>query len=148
MSQQTTADLDRLSEIVKTAALVIHKQGYAATSMNDIADAVNLTKAGLYYYTRGKQDLLYMIVKWAMDLVETEILQPCGEIEAPEERLHAIVHNHLEAIRCHSKFETWKALKVESMTLPFYMKSWSISGRREMSRSRDSHAINPCRRTE
>jgi len=98
MSQQGTADLDRLDEIVKTAALVIHRQGYDATSMNDIADAVKLTKAGLYYYTRGKQDLLYMIVKWAMDLVESEILRPCGKIKDPEERLHAIVRNHLETM--------------------------------------------------
>lgn len=98
MSQQGTADLERLDEIVKTAALVIHRQGYDATSMNDIADAVKLTKAGLYYYTRGKQDLLYMIVKWAMDLVESEILQPCGKIEDPEERLRAIVRNHLETM--------------------------------------------------
>jgi len=98
MSQQGTADLDRLDEIVKTAAFVIHRQGYDATSMNDIADAVKLTKAGLYYYTRGKQDLLFMIIKWAMDLVESEILQPCGEIEDPEERLHAIVRNHLETM--------------------------------------------------
>lgn len=98
MSQQSTADQVRLDEIVKTAALVIHRQGYDATSMNDIADAVKLTKAGLYYYTKGKQDLLYKIILWAMDLVETEILQPGRAIRDPEERLHEIVRRHLEAM--------------------------------------------------
>jgi len=98
MSQQSTADQVRLDEIVKTAALVIHRQGYDATSMNDIADAVKLTKAGLYYYTKGKQDLLYKIILWAMDLVETDILQPGRAIKDPEERLHEIVQRHLDAI--------------------------------------------------
>jgi AcrR family transcriptional regulator len=98
MSEKVTAEADRRTEIVNAAALIIHRRGYDATSMNEIAEAVNLTKAGLYYYTRGKQDLLYMIIKWAMDLVETDILTPCREIKNPEERIRAIVKNHLEVM--------------------------------------------------
>jgi AcrR family transcriptional regulator len=98
MSEQVTAEANRRTEIVNAAALIIHRRGYDATSMNEIAEAVNLTKAGLYYYTRGKQDLLYMIIKWAMDLVETDILTPCREIKDPVERIRAIVKNHLKVM--------------------------------------------------
>ena len=98
MSQQGTSDQERLDEIIRTAALIIHRKGYDATSMNDIADAVNLTKAGLYYYTRGKQDLLFRIIRWAMDRVETEILQPGRQIADPGERLQEIVRRHLESM--------------------------------------------------
>lgn len=93
-----TADQDRHAEIIKAAALVIYRKGYDATSMNDIADAVNLTKAGLYYYTKGKQDLLYMIIKWAMDLVEEHIIRPGRLIDDPEDRIRAIVEYHLRTI--------------------------------------------------
>lgn len=93
-----TADQDRHAAIIKAAALVIYRKGYDATSMNDIADAVNLTKAGLYYYTKGKQDLLYMIIKWAMDLVEEHIIRPGRLIDDPEDRIRAIVEFHLRTI--------------------------------------------------
>lgn len=62
--------------------------------MNDIAAAVNLTKAGLYYYTSGKQDLLYRIIDYAMGLIE-EIARDCEQIDDPEERLRQIIHRHV-----------------------------------------------------
>jgi AcrR family transcriptional regulator len=116
MSEKVTAEADRRTEIVNAAALIIHRRGYDATSMNEIADAVNLTKAGLYYYTRGKQDLLYMIIKWAMDLVETDILTPCREINNPEERLRAIIRNHLKVMMVDGGAVTILTVEVNKLT--------------------------------
>ncbi|MCA9076766.1 MAG: TetR family transcriptional regulator [Planctomycetaceae bacterium] len=90
----TTPAEDRTAEICLTAAQVICEKGYDATSMNDIAAAVKLTKAGLYYYTSGKQDLLYRIIDYAMGLIE-EISHECEQINDPEERLKQIIHRHV-----------------------------------------------------
>ena len=109
-------EADRRPEIVNAAALIIHQRGYDATSMNEIAEAVNLTKAGLYYYTQGKQDLLYMIMKWAMDLVETDILTPCREIKNPEERIRAIVKNHLKVMMVDGGAVTILTVEVNKLT--------------------------------
>ncbi len=81
-----------------TAADLIYRNGFDATSMNDIAKAVNLTKAGLYYYTKGKDDLLYKIMTFAMDCVERDIMKPCKEIPDPEQRLRGIIRNHVNSI--------------------------------------------------
>ena len=35
--------------------------------MNDIAEAAGLTKAGIYHYIRGKEELLFEIMTYAMD---------------------------------------------------------------------------------
>ncbi|MGE0375434.1 MAG: TetR/AcrR family transcriptional regulator [Planctomycetaceae bacterium] len=86
---------DRTAEICRTAAKVICEKGFDAASMNDIAAAVNLTKAGLYYYTTGKLDLLYRIVEFAMTLVEEQVVQPCAAIEDPQERLQQMIRNHV-----------------------------------------------------
>ncbi len=83
----------RTAEICLTAASVICEKGYDAASMNDIAAAANLTKAGLYYYTSGKQDLLYRIIDYAMSRVE-EVAAHCAQIEDPEERLRQIIYLH------------------------------------------------------
>jgi len=42
---------------------LFHRQGYAQTSMDDIARATGLLKGSLYYYMKSKEDLLYRIVE-------------------------------------------------------------------------------------
>ena len=53
---------ERLAEIYRTAAQIILRKGYDATSINDIANAVGMTKAGLYHYINGKKELLFDIM--------------------------------------------------------------------------------------
>jgi len=96
-SESSTPSEDRTAEICLTAARVICEKGYDATSMNDIAAAVNLTKAGLYYYTSGKQDLLYRIIIYAMNLVE-DVSKQCGKITDPEERLKQFIRLHIMTV--------------------------------------------------
>ena len=95
-SKRRSAANDRAAQVLMTATKLICRNGFAATSMNDIAKAVNLTKAGLYYYTKGKGDLLYKIMTFAMDCVERDILATCQEISDPEQRLRKIVLQHLK----------------------------------------------------
>ena len=61
---------DRAAVIFRTAAEIFQRKGYHATAMGEIADAVDLTKAGLYYYVKGKEDLLFAIMSFAMDRLE------------------------------------------------------------------------------
>ncbi len=53
--------LEREQEIYEVAAEIFHRKGYAATTLQDIADAVGLLKGSLYYYIDTKEDLLYRI---------------------------------------------------------------------------------------
>jgi AcrR family transcriptional regulator len=97
-SANQAASEDRATEVLLAAADLFYRQGFDATSMNDIAEAVNLTKAGLYYYTKGKGDLLVKIMNYAMDRVERDIIVPCQAIEDAEQRLTQIIRRHLDAI--------------------------------------------------
>lgn len=74
------------------------QKGYEATSMNDIADAVGLTKAGIYHYIRGKEELLFAIMGYAMDMVDEDVISPAREIDDPEERLCTIIERHAKRI--------------------------------------------------
>jgi len=87
----------KLEEIYRVAAELITEKGFDATSMNDIASAVGLTKAGLYYYIQGKKELLYSIMNFAMDLVDSEVFEPTRNIQNPEERLEKILNCHLSS---------------------------------------------------
>src|SRR5688572_24614129 len=48
----------RAPEVYRTAARIILQKGYDGTSVSDIADALGITKAGLYHYISGKTELL------------------------------------------------------------------------------------------
>ena len=84
----------RAGAIYRTAARMIYEKGFDATSMNAIAEAVDLTKPGLYYYVKGKKELLFSIMSFAMDRLDEEVVGPAREIAEPEERLRIIVRQH------------------------------------------------------
>jgi AcrR family transcriptional regulator len=88
------AESDRAVDIYTKAAEIFHEQGFDATSMSTIAAAVDLTKAGLYYYIESKEDLLYAIMNYAMERLETEVIEPSREIADPTQRLKSIIARH------------------------------------------------------
>ena len=90
----TKKSLDRAREIYLTAAQLFFEKGFESTSISDIADALKLTKASLYYYVESKQDLLYRIVLLGLDSVKDAVLDPARSIEDAEDRLKFIIFNH------------------------------------------------------
>ncbi|MEM7354028.1 MAG: TetR/AcrR family transcriptional regulator [Acidobacteriota bacterium] len=90
----TLFDDDRAGVIYRTAARMIYEKGFDATSMNEIAEALDLTKPGLYYYVKGKKQLLYSIMDFAMDLLDSNVVAPAKEIDDPEQRLRVIIRQH------------------------------------------------------
>lgn len=89
---------DRRAAIYRSAARIFHRKGYHATSINDIAAAVGLTKAGLYYYIKGKQDLLFAIMGFAMDQLDEQVIEPARRVQDPQARLETIVARHARLI--------------------------------------------------
>ncbi len=55
----------RFEDIVDAAARLFSEQGYAATSIQDIADSVGLLKGSLYHYIHTKEDLLEAVIQEA-----------------------------------------------------------------------------------
>lgn len=53
----------RSAEVHGTAARIFHEKGYAATSIQEIADAVGILKGSLYYYMESKEDLLFHLIR-------------------------------------------------------------------------------------
>ncbi|HKP85572.1 MAG TPA: helix-turn-helix domain-containing protein, partial [Blastocatellia bacterium] len=79
-----SSDKDRLSEIYRVAARIICEKGYDATSMSDIAEAVGITKAGIYHHIPGKKDLLFRIMNFGMDSLDEQVIAPAREVEDAE----------------------------------------------------------------
>lgn len=101
---QKTAKFDRkLVQILRTAAAVFAEIGFDAASIRMVADRANISVAGLYYYVRSKDELLYLIQYHVFDgLVcrfdrdNQQLLASGGDTARPECRLHRFIENHLE----------------------------------------------------
>ena len=53
------------------AARIFNEKGYHATSLEEIAEAIGVTKTALYYYFRSKEDLLYACLRLSYDCGRT-----------------------------------------------------------------------------
>ena len=92
---QDGAGIDgRAAEVYRTAARVILEKGYDGTSVSDIADALGITKAGLYHYISGKTELLYEIMKFGLDELDQQVMVPAQAIADAEERLRFVISTH------------------------------------------------------
>ena len=86
---------ERHKAVLETAARLICEKGYEAASVQDIAGACGLTKAGLYYYIRSKEDLLLEIMNYGMDIFEERVLLQVLNIADPVERLKACMEKNI-----------------------------------------------------
>jgi AcrR family transcriptional regulator len=85
----------RRRAILETAARLICEKGYEGTSIQDIAAACQLTKAGLYHHIRSKEHLLLEIMNYGMDLFEDQVVTPVLPILDPLERLYSCMERNL-----------------------------------------------------
>lgn len=84
--------------ILEAAALIFSQKGYHATSMQDIANAVDLKKASLYHHISSKQAILLALLNQALDLVIAQVDEALS-IEAPyPEKLRRAMRTYLETL--------------------------------------------------
>jgi len=90
--------VDSRQEILRTAARLFQQRGYDATSMNDVAAALKLSKGGLYHHFQSKDEILFEIMNHAMEITQERVLGPVRGIADPEERLRALIRRHMEVV--------------------------------------------------
>jgi|ETNmetMinimDraft_22_1059887.scaffolds.fasta_scaffold00141_15 AcrR family transcriptional regulator len=88
----------RNEEVFRAAAELMAQKGFGGTSIGDIAQAVGMTKAGLYHHISSKQDMLYQILNYGMDLADTLVVEPTRDIADPEQRLREIVRRYARGL--------------------------------------------------
>lgn len=83
-------------EVLDAAVEVFCERGYAAATVQDVADKLGILKGSLYYYIETKEDLLYRAVmavhSGAEAVMDAVAAQPLG----PLERLDLYVRRQVE----------------------------------------------------
>src|SRR5258705_7291947 len=90
----------RRREIDDVASELFQANGYAATSVRDIAKALDIQGASLYAHVASKEDVLYSIVDRAASAFEAAAKAAEGDTPNadPVERLAALVEAHVDVV--------------------------------------------------
>jgi AcrR family transcriptional regulator len=81
--------------VLDAAAVVIARQGYAGTSIDDIADQLGATKGRVYHYYRSKADILLGVLNTGVQRLIDDVgpLARLADV-APDERLRRMAVAH------------------------------------------------------
>ncbi len=83
--------------LYETAARWFNRRGFHGTSLGDIADELNVSKAALYYYVRDKSDLLYKLNLRAAEAAKRAHVRAVEEGHDGLDRVQRIVTNYVAA---------------------------------------------------
>jgi AcrR family transcriptional regulator len=85
------------ARIVATATELFARRGFSATSLQDLADRLDVTKAALYYHFRRKDDLIAEVLAPMVDDIDAWFARVETQHPSPREALESyfdVVHRH------------------------------------------------------
>ena len=88
-------------DILAVAAQIFRRKGFHATSMQDIARAVNLQKASLYHHVSSKQEILLALLDRALDLLIASMQEVVSQPLSPEEKLRRAIQTYATILAEH-----------------------------------------------
>jgi TetR/AcrR family transcriptional regulator, cholesterol catabolism regulator len=120
----------RRRQIEDAASTLFRERGYTATSVRDIAHALNLQGGSLYAHVASKEDVLWSIVTRAAERFATEVLPLAEQAVPATERLRRMIRAHVAVVTSAQRDST------------VFLHEWrflSLQRRAEMAARRDAY---------
>jgi len=86
---------ERTAQICEITARIIGEKGYEKTSMREIAKQVKVTAPSLYYHVKNKQHLLFLVMNYGAQLIQSQVIEPVAKLTDPEEKFKLLIRNHV-----------------------------------------------------
>ncbi|MGI9108332.1 MAG: TetR/AcrR family transcriptional regulator [Pyrinomonadaceae bacterium] len=118
----------KLEFILRTSARIFAEKGYHSTSMRDISRATEVSLAGLYYYCKSKEELLFLIQDNCFGHVHERLQERLRETSDAVEKLRLVIENHLSFFA--SNMAEMKVLSHEADSLAGEMRA-HVTGRKQ-----------------
>lgn len=94
----------RTGEIVAAAKQVIAAKGFAATTMDEIAEAARIAKGTIYLYFKSKDELFQAVISSILERLVTQVEEIKRSIRSPREKVAQILLVMLEVLEAEQAF--------------------------------------------
>ena len=125
-----TTETPRRQQIDDAASALFTERGYAATSVRDIAHALNMQGGSLYAHMASKEDVLWSIVSRAADRFNAEVGPLALSGAPPGIRLRKMIRAHVAVVTSAQK---------DAAVFQHEWRFLSADRRRQMSGRRDAY---------
>ena len=93
-------------QILRTAADLFRERGYRASTLDDIARRLGMSKASLYAYFPAKDEILAAISRETIDGFTRELSLVLRSSLPPDEKLRRVVRQHVRFVIANRSFLT------------------------------------------
>jgi len=93
-------------QILRTAADLFRERGYRASTLEDIAARLGMSKASLYTYFRAKEEMLAAISRATIAAFTRELALVRASRLPPEDKLRRVVREHVRFVISNRSFLT------------------------------------------
>ena len=93
-------------QILRTAADLFHERGYRASTLDDIATRLGMSKASLYTHFRAKEEMLAAISRETIEGFTRGLGVVLRSGQSPEDKLRRIVREHVRFVIANRSFLT------------------------------------------
>src|SRR5204862_1288452 len=94
------------TEILTTAAELFRARGYRATTLDELARRLGMSKATVYGYFRSKEDLLAAFFHRTMTLAEAGLAAIRASALSPADQLREVIRHHVRLVVAERAFLT------------------------------------------
>ncbi len=91
-------DVPTVDRLLDTAAELFWREGYAATTTREIAAALSIQQASLYYHIASKEDLLHQLCVSSIQAFLDRIPAALDGVTPPLERIRILTRTHVSTL--------------------------------------------------
>ncbi|MGD9811498.1 MAG: TetR/AcrR family transcriptional regulator [Sphingobium sp.] len=83
-------------ELVEVAVELFAQNGFAGTSIRDIAEAIGRSVSNVYHYFENKEALWFAIFERSVKTLPADLRDALDNVSEPRSRVEALIRRHLE----------------------------------------------------
>ncbi len=83
---------------MRAAGRLFHEKGYSATTIRDIAGAVDMQSGSPFYHFKSKHDMLRAVVLEGMNTINTAVARAAATGKSPRATFEAMLRAHLDQL--------------------------------------------------
>ncbi|MDD2387339.1 MAG: TetR/AcrR family transcriptional regulator [Bacteroidales bacterium] len=92
---ENNKDITR-ENIINAASLAFSKFGYKKTSLDDIAALTNVSKTGLYYYFKNKEEVFNEVIKKEAKRMQESLIDVVSQETKPIDKIIAFINERMD----------------------------------------------------